>query len=839
MANPGKLDKKTLFKFSTIRGINIADPSILRKNNISHPDFSKSRYSNVERPSPKQELSNCTKDLPEGLVELANAINYGTIEDSQLADKAGTLKPISKKQELEVWDNLFEEIIFNRRARNRRQFAGILRANNLIKKIQNTTNENQTKRKSATASAVDLGTIRTAVAIPAAVLDIARDFEVGDCSEGMFGVKNLGVMDFRKIEQSLCCYVPGLVSHIENVMAREFKEKHTRNLVSTEITTETSRSSEIENLSDTATTTRNEMSSEVASVLEKQKSFTAGGTVSYQSGEGTPYSVSASANLGFSSSVSSSVSNQLAKNYAQEVTEKALQRVIQKTKEKRTAKYIKEFEVNNRHGFDNRSGENHVTGTYRWLDLIMENTMVNYGRRLVMQVHVPEPARFYYEAIHYVTPIESDGAAESGSPPKTLEDFGVNSMDDLNPDSAKEAAVYYGVAVEELPESVKNIKKGYTPQVEHERKESSQTLQGFSCPANYELVNVSGSYKFQYRANSWSSSVPGYCDFNIGGKHVGSGSDYDANKTNKTVGVNLNFSPSIEGSVPVNVTFASTFSITANLNFKCVLSSSYKKEWQQSLYEDMVSAYEAKVAKYEEDKQSAEEVDEGSEDNRDQIINPAKLRVIEQQELKRLVIEMLLRPFCKNIGQEFYGYRKKCEYPIPTILQNEEFEKYVELIEFLNNAIDWDLMYYEFMSYMMANECRWIELIQRSHIDLTHEAFLKSGMAKIIFPVKCAFAKAMVYFLETGQINLDDDFVPEDNEDFYLSLMEELKDCDEEIEVEGNWFTRVPSNLNIIQQDSALVGEEGLPCCDHISEEEIQNTLKPHYAKLEKLPDGP
>ena len=45
-----------------------------------------------------------------------------------------------------------------------------------------------------------------------------------------YGVRQLGIADYRKVEQSLHCYLEGEVSHIENVMAREYKEKSTRRL---------------------------------------------------------------------------------------------------------------------------------------------------------------------------------------------------------------------------------------------------------------------------------------------------------------------------------------------------------------------------------------------------------------------------------------------------------------------------------------------------------------------------------------------------------------------------------------------------------------------------------
>jgi len=71
------------------------------------------------------------------------------------------------------------------------------------------------------------------------------------------------------------------VSHIENVMAREYKEKSTRRLRRTEDTTTTSKEQEIEKLTDTTSTDRFEMNQEVASVLSEQTSMGVHANVHY------------------------------------------------------------------------------------------------------------------------------------------------------------------------------------------------------------------------------------------------------------------------------------------------------------------------------------------------------------------------------------------------------------------------------------------------------------------------------------------------------------------------------------------------------------------------------
>ena len=208
------------------------------------------------------------------------------------------------------------------------------------------------------------------------------------------GVSNLGIADYLRVEQEVCCYVPGEVSHIENILAKEYKEKSTRSLVSSEITTEQTRETEVENLTDTTSTERNELSTEVSNVMDQQSSTDFGATASVNFSK-----FSASSSFGSSSSNAISNSNSEAQNYAQEVTERALERVVTKVSSKRTSRVLREFEENNKHGFDNTKGDKHVTGVYRWVDMIYKNQIVNYGKRLMYEFSIPEPSNFLKTAL--------------------------------------------------------------------------------------------------------------------------------------------------------------------------------------------------------------------------------------------------------------------------------------------------------------------------------------------------------------------------------------------------------------------------------------------------------
>jgi hypothetical protein len=184
-------------------------------------------------------------------------------------------------------------------------------------------------------------------------------------------------------------------------------------------------------------------------------------------------------------------------------------------------------------------------------------------------------------------------------------------------------------------------------------------------------------------------------------------------------------------------------------------------------------------------------------------------RLIEERELKRACIEMMSKPYCYSFGKNFYSINSNCENKaeIPQINISEGLERYSQFVKFFETAFQWEILTY-------YNEtCDWPELIQIKNDDPIFEAFLQSGMAKLLIPVRPQFEKAVLYYMETGEIYTDGDLVPDFEDDRYASVLKDVADQNE-IKVEGTWETRVPSTLTIIQAKSTYFeDEQGLPCC--------------------------
>jgi hypothetical protein len=205
----------------------------------------------------------------------------------------------------------------------------------------------------------------------------------------------LGIADLLVLEQNLARYQLGDVSHIENVLRSEVRSRKFTTKDSTQVTqlteTETTEFKE----QDLSTDERFQLQTESQTVITQTTSQDAGLTIHASYGP----SVDATANYNISSSNSSQQSNQTASDYAREITSKAVQRVQARTLTSRTVTTLHEAVEVNHHAFDNKEGTEDVIGVYRFVDKVYSAQIVNYGKRLMLEFIVPEPAAFMRYAL--------------------------------------------------------------------------------------------------------------------------------------------------------------------------------------------------------------------------------------------------------------------------------------------------------------------------------------------------------------------------------------------------------------------------------------------------------
>jgi hypothetical protein len=161
------------------------------------------------------------------------------------------------------------------------------------------------------------------------------------------------------------------------------------------------------------------------------------------------------------------------------------------------------------------------------------------------------------------------------------------------------------------------------------------------------------------------------------------------------------------------------------------------------------------------------------------------------------------------------------------LLQNQQLDNYANLAKFIEQAFEWSLMSYNFYPFYWGDRTDWTALYQYECNDPLFRSFMQSGMARVIVTVRPGFEKAVLHFMQTGQI-WNGGEVPVVGNPLYMSIVDELKV--QEYAVEESWETVVPTNLIALQSSGVAVAATGLPCGEDCKNE--GNPLKPNENTL-------
>ncbi len=603
-----------------------------------------------------------------------------------------------------------------------------------------------------------------------------------------FGFKQLGIADYNKVEQTTQGYVEGDVAHIENIMAREFKERSTRRLRRKEDTLTTSSETEREQLTDTTSTSRFEMHSEVANVIQEGRDVAASTSFMGSYGQGD-YDVQLGANASFASFNSKEESTQQAITEAQDITERALDRIVSKVKEERIEKIVEEFEENNTHGFDNRKGDKHVVGVFRWVDKIFKNQIINYGKRLMFEFMVPQPGKLHRLALKG---IDTGNTIVPPVDPRTATVHKLETYDDLDDTKLKHWTSKYNVAFEPKPYPFIYVGKSFSQnQNTKEQGFTFSETDTIKIPENYESTHM----KLQLNGGSTFGPANG----------LGSGSHTISGDVHSVKGVEVGLSesvPNFRGEFPVSY-FATAFhGSSGSIRLKCELTTEAQKQWKQETFKAIIDAYEEALEAY--NQKVAEHEATGVQIKGS---NPGFYREFENKILRKNCISYLIdqNPDAKNTygksnlfttnngGPQGFGNTE--------VRVNEDLDRYTAFVKFMEQAFEWEIMSYNLYPYYWGNRSDWTSLYQYSDtIDPLFRNFMQAGMARVVVTVRPGFEEAVRFYMQTGQI-WNGGEVPVIEDELYLSIVDELREPKGEKRGKA-WPTRVPTALTILQAQS-------------------------------------
>lgn len=638
-----------------------------------------------------------------------------------------------------------------------------------------------------------------------------------------FGVKQLGIADYNKVEQSTQGYVEGDVAHIENIMAREFKERSTRKLRRKEDTFTSSSESEREQLSDTTSTSRFEMQNEVSKVIANSKDFGASASVQYQPVK----TLTLNAGASYATHNSKEESTRQAVTNSKDITERALDRIVSKVKEERIEKIVEEFEENNAHGFDNRKGDKHVVGVFRWVDKIFKNQIVNYGKRLMFEFSVPQPGKLHKLGMSEIEQQGDSMLIEPVDPRKStsqnLKDYAM-----LTDTKLKYWAGKYNVEVEAKPKQYISVGESFNINLSGgatlSHTESNSGNGKITIPEGYKTIYAKGIFN----ASSDNDSQGNILSLTIGNKTKA----FNGRFYRKTIQLNSSLLDFVN-EVPVSYTLGNHISGDVSATVDCKLTTEHENKWKLESFKAIIDAYEDALATYNE--KLAEEKATGIQIKG---TNPGFYREFENKILRKNCISYLIdqNPSAQNTygksnlftttggGAQTFGNLE--------VNVNQDLDKYAAFVKFMEQAFEWDIMSYNLYPYYWGNRQDWSSLYQFDESnDPLFRNFMQSGMARVIVTVRPGFEEAVRYYMQTGQIWSGGE-VPVIEDELYLSIVDELRQPEGE-KLGKAWPTRVPTALTILQAQSiGLNVTKALPSIEDLSDFENPDEV-PQSQELE------
>ncbi len=657
------------------------------------------------------------------------------------------------------------------------------------------------------------------------------------------------VGDLILVQQELRRYELGEVEEIQSIMQGERRERTIRNLARTSQTTSTETSSTQEQTSSLTTDERFQLSSQAQKVSSESVGVQTGVNVSGKFG---PVQVGASVNASFDTSKTSSAST--SQDYAKTVTEEASKRVENSIKQTSSITVLTETQDTLLRGFNNEKGTANVNGLYRWVDKIYTAKLLNYGRRLMFSLTVPQPAAFFSGLLtqgetelmaDVVAPTPpSQVAPWSGLPygSTTYTGNGIQSYQDITEQNyAKFAALYDVTDIAPPPaESITGSKAIAYPSAMEAAAVKDHTDEDNEL--SYVVADESLTIDPNYRITSIGVYVPkdklgllgSYADALKLGTHktvnrilveiadkyfyfnaIGNGNDPRDIHTNfnmpQLVHVGEELAGVLQPTLPITITADFEGILTLIVVYTAVRRPEALDAWKAQTYAAIIKGYNAKQQEYEQALAVAQAKVQSATEAQTFQLREDQYRSIEQTELKRGCIDLMSEGTAigyTSIAVDSDG--------TPRIVYDETEGNLLgnwrsplangAVAEFFEQAFEWEEMTYQFYPYYWTAKERWKDLAQASGSDPIFEQFLRAGSAGVVVPVRPGFERPVMLFLKTsliwggGYLTL---FTSEDMLNVYadVELGEQL---DPPEQIGDSWEIRLPTSLVMLQEGDVL-----------------------------------
>lgn len=202
--------------------------------------------------------------------------------------------------------------------------------------------------------------------------------------------------DLLVVNQNLKRYELGEISSIENILLGETRKHSIDHTLSLDKTDTTSTDTTTQTTDELDTTEQFQLTNEAQNVINEDLSVQAGVTTSGKYG---PVQLNTNASVSYNQSKTSSTQSSV--EHAKDVTSRAVKNVTQNVYQQEIARRTETFGDKEIHNFANAGmvGQKNISGLYQWLNKVYEAQVFNYGKRMLLDFTIPEPAAFLIDAV--------------------------------------------------------------------------------------------------------------------------------------------------------------------------------------------------------------------------------------------------------------------------------------------------------------------------------------------------------------------------------------------------------------------------------------------------------
>lgn len=588
----------------------------------------------------------------------------------------------------------------------------------------------------------------------------------GGLPTGHGTIQPAGIGDLLLVREHPKAYEGGEVSHIENVLQSETMTRDTRRLERTETTLLQESETTKEEERDTQTTERSALNQETSKTIQEEASLKAGLSVDAKYG---PF-VEVKANAEFATKSSQQETSQQASEYSKDIVARSVSKVVERVRQQRVTTTLSEFEEKYAHSFENAHGAGNISGVYQWLNEVLEAQIYNYGKRMLFDVTLPEPATavMLLEASEKPMP---QGVSEP--PPLTI-----NASDIEEWNYAYYAQLYDATNIEAPPALVTSFSKQFA-NVQHDEPHEGSGTESISIDSDYEAryALFQCSYRY-YEENPSLVMLIGDCwadAFNNLGYYGMQGET---------------------GTVPVAFDSYEIEAYAATVEIFCERTQHALEAWRVKTFAAITEAYVAKQTAYRQAMSALQAEAATAAYGR----NPALNSEIINSELRKQCLTLVT-------GQEFdaFGALEMSDgYAQPNLTRTAEQMPYVRFFE---QAFEWEHITYAFYPYFWGWKRAWSKRMLLEDSDPSFAEFLRAGAARVVFPVRPGFEEAVLHYLETGQI-WGGGPPPTVNSELYVPIVKEIQEAEgapgEEVPEGEPWPVVLPTTLVRLRPNNDL-----------------------------------